>query len=120
MLILLRLLVILLIPVLGYMGLRRLAIRFSLNQRQFNLLLVLSAMLGVIVVLIVLGRIPPSFILAPIMVAGTFLLRNLHLLIRLLPLWQMFRRRTHTAYGSSGGNDTSSIRTRFLQMELQF
>lgn len=119
MLILLRLLVILLIPVLGYMGLRRLAIRFSLNQRQFNLLLVLSAMLGVIVVLIVLGRIPPSFILAPIMVAGTFLLRNLHLLIRLLPLWQMFRRRTHTAYGSSGGNDTSSIRTRFLQMELQ-
>ena len=41
MLILLRLLVILLIPVLGYMGLRRLAIRFSLTQRQFNLLLVL-------------------------------------------------------------------------------
>ncbi|MCB1664254.1 MAG: hypothetical protein KDI28_00625 [Pseudomonadales bacterium] len=119
MLILLRLLAILLIPVLGYMGLRRLAIRYSLNQRQFNLLLLLSAMLGVIVILIVLGRIPPSFILAPIMVAGTFLLRNLHLLIRLLPLWQMFRKKTHTAYGSSGGNDSSSIRTRFLQMELQ-
>lgn len=119
MLILLRLLAILLIPVLGYMGLRRLAIRFSLNQRQFNLLLLLSAMLGVIVILIVLGRIPPSFILAPIMVAGTFLLRNLHLLIRLLPLWQMFRKKTHTAYGSSGGNDSSSIRTRFLQMALQ-
>ncbi len=116
---LLRYLLILLIPVLAYIGLRRLAIRYSLNQRQFNWLLVFAAMLSTIVILIVLGRIPVSFILAPIMVAGTFLLRNLHLVIRLLPLWQMFRSRTQTAYGSSGSADQSSIRTRFLLMHLQ-
>lgn len=116
---LLRYLVILAIPVLAYMGLRKLAIRYSLNQRQFNLLLILSTIMTVIIILIVLGRIPISFILAPIMVAVTFLFRNLHLLIRLLPLWQMFKSKTHTAYGSSGGNDHSSINTRFLRMSLQ-
>lgn len=117
---LLRYILILLIPVLMYMGLRKLAIKYSLNQRQFNLLLVLATILTIIVVLILLGRISPTFILAPIMVAATFLLRNLHLLIRLLPLWQMFRTRTaKSAYGSAGGNDSSSIRTRFLLMHLQ-
>jgi hypothetical protein len=118
--ILLRYLLILLIPVLGYIGLRKLAIKYSLNQRQFNLLLVLASMLTVIVVLILLGRLSPTFIIAPIMVAATFLLRNLHLLIRLLPLWQMLRSRTaKSAYGSAGASDSSSIRTRFLLMQLQ-
>ena len=107
---LLRYLVILAIPVLAYIGLRKLAIRYSLNQRQFNLLLILATVLIVILVLIVLGRIPVSFILAPLMVAATFLFRNVHLLLRLLPLWQMFKSKTHTAYGSSGGADSSSIR----------
>lgn len=116
---LLRYLLILLIPVLAYMGLRKLAIRYALNQRQFNMLLVVATLLVLVVILIVLGRIPPSFILAPIMVAGTFLLRNVHLLIRLFPLWQMFKKKTHSAYGNSGGSDHSSIRTRFLLMELQ-
>jgi hypothetical protein len=118
--ILLRYLLILLIPVLGYIGLRKLAIKYSLNQRQFNLLLVLASMLTVIVVLILLGRLSPTFIIAPVMVAATFLLRNLHLLIRLLPLWQMLRSRTaKSAYGSAGASDSSSIRTRFLLMQLQ-
>ncbi len=118
--ILLRYLLILLIPVLGYIGLRKLAIKYSLNQRQFNLLLVLASILTVIVVLILLGRLSPTFIIAPIMVAATFLLRNLHLLIRLLPLWQMLRSRTaKSAYGSAGASDSSSIRTRFLLMQLQ-
>jgi hypothetical protein len=118
--ILLRYLLILLIPVLGYIGLRKLAIKYSLSQRQFNLLLVLASILAVIVVLILLGRLSPTFIIAPIMVAATFALRNLHLLIRLLPLWQMLRSRTaKSAYGSAGASDTSSIRTRFLLMQLQ-
>ena len=116
---LLRYLVILAIPVLAYIGLRKLAIRYSLNQRQFNLLLILATVLIAIVILIVLGRIPVSFILAPVMVAFTFLFRNVHLLIRLLPLWQMFKGKTRTAYGASGGADSSSINTRFLKMSLQ-
>ncbi len=116
---LLRYIVILLIPVFAYIGLRKLAIRYSLNQKQFNLLLLLATMLTIIVILILLGRIPPTFIIAPIMVAGTFLLRNLHLVLRLLPLWNMFRTKTRTAYGSSGAQDSSSIRTRFLHMTLQ-
>ena len=49
----LRFLVILAIPILAYMGLRKLAIRYSLNQRQFNLLLILATVLIVIVILIV-------------------------------------------------------------------
>lgn len=117
---LLRYILILLIPILVYVGLRKLATKYSLNQKQFNLLLVLATILVVIVVLILLGRISPTFIIAPIMVAATFLLRNLHLVIRLLPLVQMFRTRTaKSAYGNAGGNDASSIRTRFLLMQLQ-
>jgi hypothetical protein len=117
---LLRYILILLLPILMYMGLRKLAIKYSLNQKQFNMLLVLATILTIIVVLILLGRISPTFIIAPIMVAATFMLRNLHLLIRLLPLWQMFRTRTaNSAYGSAGGTNASSIRTRFLLMQLQ-
>ena len=116
---LLRYIVILIIPVLAYIGLRKLALRYSLSQKQFNLLLLLSTLLIVIVILIVMGRIPPSFILAPIMVAGTFFLRNLPLLFRLLPLWDRFRTKTRTAYGNSGTQDSSNIRTRFLLMTLQ-
>jgi hypothetical protein len=117
---LLRYILILLLPILMYMGLRKLAIKYSLNQKQFNMLLVLATILTIIMVLILLGRISPTFIIAPIMVAATFLLRNLHLLIRLLPLWQMFRTRTaKSAYGSAGSTNASSIRTRFLLMQLQ-
>ena len=115
---LIRYVLILIIPVLAYVGLRKLAIRYSLNQKQFNLLLLLATILIVVVILILLGRIPPTFIIAPIMVAGTFLLRNLPLLFRLLPLWNLFRTKTQTAYGSSGSQDSSSIRTRFLLMTL--
>jgi hypothetical protein len=115
---LIRYLVILIIPVLAYIGLRKLAIRYSLSQKQFNLLLLLATVLIVVLVLILLGRIPPSFILAPLMVAGTFMLRYLPLLFRLLPLWNMFKTKTRTAYGSSGAQDTSSIRTRYLLMTL--
>lgn len=117
---LLRYILILLLPVLAYIGLRKLAIRYSLNQRQFNMLLVLAVILVTVVILILLGRLPVHFIVAPIMVAITFLLRNLPLLLRLLPMLQMFRNRTaKSAYGAAGVADTSSIRTRFLLMQLQ-
>ncbi len=120
---LLRYILILALPILAYIGLRRLAIRYNLNQRQFNMLLVLTVILVSVVVLILLGRLPIHFIVAPIMVAATFMLRNLHLVIRLLPLINMFRTRTartaKSAYGVAGAADTSSIRTRFLLMQLQ-
>jgi hypothetical protein len=120
---LLRYILILALPILVYIGLRRLAIRYNLNQRQFNMLLVLAVILVSVVVLILLGRLPIHFIVAPIMVAATFMLRNLHLVIRLLPLINMFRTRTartaKSAYGVAGAADTSSIRTRFLLMQLQ-
>ncbi len=120
---LLRYILILALPILAYVGLRRFAIRYNLNQRQFNMLLVLAVILVSVVVLILLGRLPIHFIVAPIMVAVTFLLRNLHLVIRLLPLINMFRTRTartaKSAYGVAGTPDTSSIRTRFLLMQLQ-
>ncbi len=120
MIILVRLILILVLPVLTYVWLRKLAIRFSLNQRQFNMLLVVAAVLIVVVVLIMLGRLPVQFIVAPIMVAATFLLRNVHLLIRLFPLFQMFRTRTaKSAYGNAGTADASSIRTRYLLMKLE-
>src|SRR5690606_15718976 len=103
------------------MGLRRFALRLSLTQKQFNLLLVLVSVLMVVVVLIILGRIPVQFILAPIMLLLTFMLRNLPLLIQLFPLFQKFRTRTaRGAYGSAGAEqDASSIRTRCLLMRLQ-
>lgn len=119
----LRYILILALPILAYIGLRRFAIRYNLNQRQFNMLLVLTVILVSVLVLILMGRLPIHFIVAPIMVALTFLLRNLHLVIRLLPLINMFRTRTartaKSAYGVAGAADTSSIRTRFLLMQLQ-
>ena len=120
---LLRYILILALPVLAYIGLRRFAIRYNLNQRQFNMLLVLTVILVGVLVLILLGRLPIHFLVAPIMVAATFLLRNLHLVIRLLPLINMFRTRTartaKSAYGVAGTPDSSSIRTRFLLMQMQ-
>lgn len=116
---LIRFLVILALPILAYIGLRRFAVRYSLNQRQFNMLLLLVTVLVVVVVLIVLGRIPVQFIVAPLMIAVTFIFRNLPLLIRFFPMLQMFRKRqAKSAYGAAGGNGNSVIRTLFLLMEL--
>ena len=116
-----RYLLILALLLLVFMGLRRFSLRLSLTQKQFNLLLVLVSVLMVVVVLIILGRVPVQFILAPIMLLLTFMLRNLPLLIQLFPLFQKFRTRTaRGAYGSAGAQqDASSIRTRFLLMRLQ-
>lgn len=116
---LIRFLVILALPILAYVGLRRFAIRYSLNQRQFNMLLLVSTVLVIVIVLIVLGRIPVQFIVAPIMLGATFLLRNLPLLIRLVPMLQMFRdRKAKSAYGAAGESGNSVIRTQYLIIEL--
>ena len=113
-----RYLLVVALVVAAFMGLRRAALRLSLSQKQFNLLLVLVTALVVVVVLIMLGRVPAQFILAPITLLLTFMLRNLPLMIQLFPLFQKMR--TRSAYGSAGPQqDTSSIRTRFLAMQLQ-
>lgn len=116
-----RYLLILTLVVLAFVGLRRFALRLSLSQKQFNMLLVVVSILLVVIILIILGRIPVQFILAPIMLLLTLMLRNLPLLIHLFPLFQKFRTRTaRGAYGSAGSQqNASSIRTRFLMMNLQ-
>lgn len=116
-----RYLLILAVIILAFVGLRRFALRLSLSQKQFNMLLVIVSVLVVVLVLIILGRVPVQLILAPIMLLLTFMLRNLPLLIHLFPLLQKFRTRTaRGAYGSAGSQqDASSIRTRFLLMSLQ-
>ncbi|MDX1492039.1 MAG: DnaJ domain-containing protein [Pseudohongiellaceae bacterium] len=114
-----RFIILLALPVLAYIGLRKFAIRYSLNQKQFNMLLLLVIVVVVVVGLIVLGRLPVQFILAPIMVAATFLLRNLPLLLRFLPFLQAFRKRqASSAYGSASEQGNSVIRTKFLSMTL--
>lgn len=114
-----RILVILTLPIIAYIGLRRFAVRYALNQRQFNMLLLVTTVLVVVLVLIVLGRIPIQFIAAPIMLGATFLLRNLPWLIRLVPMLQMFRdRKAKSAYGAAGETGNSVIRTRYLVIEL--
>ena len=104
-----------------YWGMNALSRRFALTRNQARGLLVLSLALTVVVVLIVMGRLPVQFILAPLGVAATFLLRALPAVLRLLPLWQAiksknpFQGRQHT----SGRSRKSMIRTEYLAMELR-
>ena len=95
--------------------------RFSLTRKQTRWLLVLSMVLTAIVALIAMGRLPVHFILAPVGVALTYLLRLLPALLRFLPMWQMLKSnnplRNHGT--KPAGNRKSVIRTEFLAMELQ-
>lgn len=112
-----RILALILLPLTAYYIVRSLNRRFSLSGRQNKLLFVVVIFVLVISVLVVIGRLPVQFILAPLGVAATFLLRMAPTLFRLLPMWQMFKSRT-----SFGGNrqqgKTSTIRTQYLAMEL--
>ena len=94
--------------------------RYSLTRNQTRWLLVLSMVLTAVVALIAMGRLPIHFILAPLGVALTFLLRLLPTMLRLLPMWQMLKSnnpfRAHRS--SRTGNQKSVIRTEFLAMEL--
>ena len=112
-----RLLALILLPIVSYFIVRAISQRFALSSRQMQLLFVVVAFVLVIAVLVLMGRLPIHFILAPIGVAATFLLRMLPTLFRLLPLWQMFK--SKTSFGSRHKQgQASTIRTEFLAMEL--
>ncbi len=112
-----RLLALILLPILAYYIVRAVGQRFALTSRQNKLLFVVVVFVLAISTLVVLGRLPIQFILAPIGVAATFLLRMLPTLLRLLPMWQMLRSRTSFGASRSQGQ-ASTIRTEFLAMEL--
>lgn len=112
-----RLLALILLPVIAYYLVRSARLRFNLNPRQTQVLFLIVVALLIVGILILMGRLPVQFILAPLGAAGAFLLRFLPTLLRLLPFWQMFRNRAASASGSKSGQ-TSTIRTRFLTMEL--
>lgn len=117
-----RLLALLALLLLVYWSLNSIAQRFALNRKQSSLLLILGIVLTVIILMILLGRLPIQFIIAPIGVAVTYLLRMLPTLIRLLPLWQLLRGRINPGrFGSAGmgAGQVSRINTAFLAMELQ-
>lgn len=114
-----RLLALLAMPVIAWYAVGSLSRRFSLSARQRNILAVIVAALLVAGVLVVMGRLPAQFILAPLGAAGAFLLRFLPALLRLLPFWQMIRSRTASAAPLGGAGRTSTIRTAFLAMELR-
>ncbi|MCB1672007.1 MAG: hypothetical protein R3F41_03685 [Gammaproteobacteria bacterium] len=115
-----RLLALLVLLFLIYWGMNSLSRRFSLTRNQANGLLVLAISLTVIVVLIVMGRIPVQFILAPLGVAATFLLRALPAVVRLMPFWQMLRSKYpfHRRRSGNSASSKSVIRTEYLAMEL--
>lgn len=118
----LRLIAPLVLALLTWWGLRHLKSRYSLTTSQFRWLTGIAALLLVVLVLIVMGRLPVQALLAPVIFLLSFLLRNVHLLMRLLPLFLMGRRRSGSAgwgrqrASSAGGN--SSIRTDWLDMSL--
>ncbi len=107
-----------LLLVLVYWGLQRFSKRHALTNSQFKWLFGITGVLAVVIIMVMLGRIPIQSLLAPIVLALTFALRNVHLLIRLFPLLQSLSRRA-SAGGSGASGDISTIRTQFLAMELQ-
>lgn len=112
-----RILALILLPVLSYYIMRSISKRFSLTSRQNKLLFVVILVVVLISGAVILGRLPIQFILAPIGVAATFMLRMLPTILRLMPLWQMIKSRT--SFGASRPQgQTSTIRTEFLAMEL--
>ncbi|MBC55034.1 MAG: molecular chaperone DnaJ [Gammaproteobacteria bacterium] len=120
--IIIRLLAPLLLALLAYWGLRRISQRYSLTARQFKWLVGLAAALLVIMVLIVMGRLPVQALAAPLLFLLTFLLRNGHWLMRILPMLRPKYQGQGQAQGSSrsgsAGPGVSSIKTRWLAMEL--
>ncbi|HAT28721.1 MAG TPA: molecular chaperone DnaJ [Gammaproteobacteria bacterium] len=114
----LRLLLLLVLPVIAYYVVMAVTQRFKLTSRQNRIMLFITAAFLVIGALIVMGRLPVQFILAPIGAAATFMLRMLPTLLRLLPMWQILKSRVASARPRESGQ-SSTIRTKFLEMELQ-
>ncbi len=113
-----RLLALLVLPIIAYYFVKEVSQRFNFTSRQTRLLFLIVAALLVVAVLIVLGRLPVGFILAPLGAAVAFVLRFLPTILRLLPMWQMFKSRTASARPRQEGQ-TSTIRTEYFAMELQ-
>ena len=112
-----RLLALILLPVIAWYLVKSVRTRFQLTPRQTSILFVITAVLLAVAVLVVMGRLPLQYILAPVGAVGVFLLRFLPTLLRLLPFWQMLQSRIASA---SPGNSqqNSTIRTEYLTMEL--
>ena len=109
----LRLLLLLALPVMAYYMVMSVSQRFKLTPRQNRIMLFITVAFLVIGALVVMGRLPVQFILAPIGAAATFMLRMLPTLLRLLPMWQMFKSRVASARPRDSGQ-SSTIRTEFL------
>lgn len=112
-----RLILLIGLPLAAYFFVKSSASRFNLTARQTRYLYFFIVALLVIGILIVLGRLPVQFILAPLGVAATYLLRLLPMILRLLPMFQMFKGRASSAASKSEGS-ASKIRTRYLEMTL--
>lgn len=112
-----RLILLIGLPISAYFLVKSSEKRFNLSVRQARYLYFFVVTLLVIGILIVLGRLPVQFILAPIGVAFTYLLRMLPMLLRLLPMWQMFKSRVSSSAPRSDGS-VSKIKTDYLAMTL--
>ncbi len=112
-----RLIALILLPLLAYFGVRSISQRFSLTPRQNRILFFIVTALLVIGVLIIMGRLPVHFIIAPLGAIAAFILRFLPTLLRLLPFWSMFKSRLGGA-ASGRSNQSSRIRTEYFDMEL--
>ena len=117
-----RLLAPLLLALLAWWGLRNIKNRYALTSSQFRWLVGITAMLMVVVILILFGRLPIQALLAPFIFMLSFMMRNVHLLIRLWPLLRMGQSKwaSNRNWGRSGGNKpgASGIRTPWLDMSL--
>lgn len=113
----LRLILLIGLPIAAYYFVKSSTSKFNLSARQTRYLYFFVLALLVIGILIVLGRLPVQFILAPIGVAATYLLRMLPMILRLLPMFQMFKARASSATPKSEGS-VSKIRTDYLAMTL--
>lgn len=105
------------LPIAAYFFVKSSTSRFNLSGRQTRYLYFFVVALLVIGILIVLGRLPVQFILAPLGVAATYLLRLLPMILRLLPMFQMFKGRASSAASKTEGS-VSKIRTSYLEMTL--
>jgi hypothetical protein len=112
-----RLILLIGLPIAAYYFVKSSSNRFNLSVRQTRYLYFFVMALLVIGILIVLGRLPVQFILAPIGVAATYLLRMLPMLLRLLPMWQMFKSRVGSSAQKSAAS-VSKIKTSYLAMTL--
>lgn len=115
-----RLLGLLALPVLAYYLVKSINRRFTLTPRQQRVLFFIVAALLVIGVLILMGRLPVHFIIAPLGAVVAFALRFLPTLLRLAPFLSMFKSRmAGAAGGKRAGNQSSKIRTEYLAMKLR-